>query len=548
MSALPATAAHPIAYLCAEFGLESDLPFYAGGLGILAGDTLKQAADDHVHMVGIGLLYRGIGSIQNITAEGMQYESNAKFDPVEAGLDHVYHDEQPLFIPVKIAANNIWLRCWKKVISATVTLYLLDTETEQNQLHERSITHELYAGSHELQLKQQLLLGIGGAKLLDKLGITPRVYHLNEGRPSFLIWELIRQLKERQGLAYHAAWRLAKEKIVYTNHTLVNAGNNTYSPHLIRAFAQPYAELADDNVDLLLFSGMSSKNEYFSNTIFSLNSSRKASGVSAIHTELSRKMWPEYHWSAITNAVHFGTWQSAAVAAAQGNPKTLWQAHLEEKEQLRAMVQNRTGYNYDPSWLVISWARRIAGYKRVNALFADIRRLKSILTKINQPVLLLVAGKAHVQDQSGKELLQQIIQTMQGELSGHALFVPNYNIELAQHLTRGSDLWLNTPEMGKEACGTSGMKALANGVINFTVTDGWAAELDWNGVGWTLDSERVSESLYETLEQKIIPEFYRRNTQIYPENWVAMMQQSILAARTFDAGRMLQEYQTTLYQ
>ncbi|NCN82849.1 MAG: alpha-glucan family phosphorylase [Candidatus Pacebacteria bacterium] len=548
MSALTNTAAHPIAYFCAEFGIESDLPFYAGGLGILAGDTLKQAADDQVHMVGVGLLYRGRGSIQKISPEGRQIDSNADFDPVSAGLEHVYHEDQPLFIAVEIADTTIWLRCWKKVLSTTVTLYLLDTETEQNQLHERSITHELYAGSHESQLKQQLLLGIGGARLLDTIGITPQFFHLNEGRPSFLIWELIRQLEERQGLTFHAAWRLAREKVVYTNHTLVAAGNNAYSPHLIKAFAKPYGKLANGNVELLLFSGLSNQGDYFSNTIFSLNSSVRASGVSKNHTVLAQQMWPEYHWTSITNGVHFGTWQSTAIAAVQNDPAQLWQAHLQEKEQLRAIVQERTGYSYDTNWLVVSWARRMAGYKRVDALFADIQRLKTILFQADQPVLLLIAGKAHTQDEFGKDMLQKIIGHMQTELAGHALFVPNYNIALAQRLTRGSDVWLNTPEMGKEACGTSGMKALSNGVLQCTVPDGWAAELDWNGLGWTLQSDNISKEVYTTLEQKIIPLFYNRENTEYPAEWVSMMQRSIPAAEYFSAKRMLREYQAMLYQ
>ena len=548
MSALPNTAAHPIAYFCAEFGLESQLPLYAGGLGILAGDTLKQAADDHLYMVGVGLLYRGRGSVQGITPEGRQFETDAQFDPVNAGLEHVYREGQPLFIAVAIGETKIWLRCWKKVLADTVTLYLLDTETEQNQLHERSITHELYAGSQESQLKQQMLLGIGGAKLLDTLGITPQLYHLNEGRPSFLIWEVIRQLEERQNLPYHAAWRLAREKIVYTNHTLVAAGNNSYSPHLVRAFAKPYAKLAEGNVDLLLFAGLSKQSDYFSNTIFSLNSSRQASGVSKNHTVLSRQTWPEYHWSSITNGIHFGTWQSPAIVAAQANPTLLWQAHLQEKENLRAVVQARTGYSYDPSWLVVSWARRMAGYKRVTALFADVPRLQALLTQAGRPILLLVAGKAHIQDEVGKDVLQQIIRLMQKELAGHALFVPNYDITLAQHLTRGSDIWLNTPEVGKEACGTSGMKALANGVLQCTVPDGWAAEVNWEEIGWSLDSDNVSEEIYTTFEQKIVPLFYECDADNCPTQWVKMMQGSIYIAENFSARRMLKEYQEKLYQ
>jgi len=328
----------------------------------------------------------------------------------------------------------------------------------------------------------------------------------------------------------------------------VAAGNNAYSPHLIRAFAKPYAKLAGGNVDMLLFSGFSKNGGYFSNTIFSLNSSRKASGVSKNHTELSKKLWPEYHWSSITNGIHFGTWQSPAIVAAQTDPEMLWQAHQQEKEQLRAVVQERTGFTYDPNWLVVSWARRMAGYKRVTALFADIPRLKRLITQADRPILLLIAGKAHVQDEAGKNMLQHIIHYMQNELSGHALFVPNYNIALAQHMTRGSDIWLNTPELGKEACGTSGMKALANGVLQCTVPDGWAAEVDWSDIGWSLENNNISEEIYTTLEQKILPLYHERGSNNYPAQWVKMMQQSIHTAERFSAQRMLRAYQEKLYQ
>ncbi|MEX0896151.1 MAG: alpha-glucan family phosphorylase, partial [Patescibacteria group bacterium] len=233
---------HPVAYFCAEFGFDPNLPIYAGGLGILAGDTIKQAADEAYPFVGVTLLYRGYSMRQGVDKHGDQYEEDWHFDPLSQGLEHVYVDDMPLFIKVHLTQVDVWLRCWKKTFANGITLYFLDSETDQNQLSERSITQVLYSGTHEQQLKQQLVLGIGGIKLLTALGIQPAVYHLNEGRPAFLHWQLIRQLMDIHVIDYHSARQLAIQKTVYTNHTLVAAGNQAYSMDLLRVLAGYYAE------------------------------------------------------------------------------------------------------------------------------------------------------------------------------------------------------------------------------------------------------------------------------------------------------------------
>jgi len=391
------------------------------------------------------------------------------------------------------------------------------------------------------------LLSIGGVRLLETLGISPSIYHVNEGRPSFLIWELIVNLQHRYDLNYSQAWELARKKIVYTNHTLVAAGNVNYPADLLRAFITPYAAKLGVHPDILLLPGKNDDSNRFFTTTFALRASRKSSGVSKIHTQLSRQQWPEYDWVSITNGVHFGTWQSESVASRSENPEALWAAHMQEKKQLAEFVTNRTGYSYDPERLVITWARRIAGYKRADAIFADIARLQAIIKNADRPVQLLIAGKAHQLDDDGKKRLQRIIKYMQRELSGSALFVPNYDIDVAKALTRGSDIWLNTPEIGREACGTSGMKALSNGVLNCTVADGWAAEVDWNGKGWVLDSNNISDHLYNTLEREIVPLYYEKEGKSFPSRWVEMMGNSIDYASEFSAARMLNQYQTDLY-
>lgn len=550
------SSAHPIAYFCAEYGFDHHLPLYAGGLGVLAGDTLKAAADASLPFVGVGLLYRGDKAKQEIDQTGVQQDRDHEYDPLTEGLEHVYLDEQPLFVRVNLTETIIWARVWKKTFGETVTLYLLDADTDQNQLSERCVTHALYHGSEESQLKQQLLLGIGGMKLLNLLGIRPAVYHLNEGRPAFLHWQLTRQLMEEHGLEYSSAQQKAKQMTVYTNHTLVAAGNNSIDVSLLRRFVGHYAEKLGISIDELLLAGAEGEiADRFFMTRFALNASHKANGVSRLHSDLSAKTWPGYNWTNVTNGVHMPTWQSESITNLVNSVSSpeeidgvqLWQAHLENKKQLADFVRARTGFGYDHNRLVVTWSRRLAGYKRLNDVFADIERLRSIVRTASCPVQLLVAGKAHMLDQAGKAMLQNIIKHMATELVDHALFIPNYDLEVARYLTRGSDVWLNIPEYGKEACGTSGMKAASNGVLQCTVADGWAEEVAWEGIGWEVPSENVSQAVYDVLEYTIAPMYYRRNEAGVPIEWIERMKRTIALAPSYSAQRMIKDYTQKLY-
>jgi glycogen phosphorylase len=540
---------HPIAYFCAEYGIQSNLPIYAGGLGVLAGDTIKAAADANLPFVGIGLLYRGERQVQFINHEGLQEEHDMDFDPLSAGLEHVYKDDQPMFIRVHMTEIDVWCRVWKKTFTDNVTLYLLDTDTDQNQLSERGITHPLYSGTEETALKQQLILGIGGVKLLHTMGINPGVIHINEGRPAFVHWQLIREYMDEHGMDFIKAHQFAKSKTVYTNHTLVTAGLNMVDIALLKRYGQYYADKMKVSIDQLLEHGINEDNgkPSFSMTTYGLNTSRKASGVSQMHTDMSKEIWPGFDWHNITNGVHMPSWQDREIRDCDLNTDCLWEIHLQKKQQLANFVKDKTGFSYDPNSLVISWARRLAGYKRFDAVFADIERLRAILKHSQKPVQFLAAGKAHVSDKKGKLMLQKIIKYMAKELSGAAIFIPNYDLEVAAMLVKGSDLWLNIPEYGKEACGTSGMKAISNGVLKCTVPDGWAYEVDWEGVGWTLNSDGVSSDLYSKLETEIIPMFYNRDGQGIPREWLERMKKSIQMSGRFSAKRMLDEYLEKLY-
>ncbi len=546
---------HPIAFFCAEFGIQSNLPIYAGGLGVLAGDILKESARQKIPMVAVGLLYRGEGAVQTITAEGQQVEQDMPFDPLSAGLEHVYVDEMPLFIKVHLTEVEIWVRCWKKKIGETVTLYLLDTDTDQNPLNERGIAHALYAGTEEELIKQQLLLGIGGVKLLHQLGVHPSLYHVNEGRPAFLHWQLIRRYMDEHGVSYEEASEWARHKTVYTNHTLVEAGNQSYTTELLKVYGKYYADKMGITVERLLEPGIEPGTDRFSITRYALNTSAKASAVSQLHYQFCQQRWPEYNWSAITNGVFLPFWQDERFSSGGLSADTtttflaeaIWKTHLDCKKQLMEYVRGRTGYSYDPQRLVICWSRRMAGYKQVDALFSDISRLAKIVRNEKHPLQILIAGKAHVSDVVAKQTIERVIRFMQNELNGHALFVPNLDMDLDQMLARGSDVWLNTPEYGKEASGTSGMKAISNGVLQCTVADGWAAEVDWTNVGWQLDHQSLAESLYSTLENEIVPLYFTRQEGDIPQVWVERMQRSIGLAEKFSATRMMNEYKEKFY-
>jgi alpha-glucan phosphorylase-like protein len=546
------TQEHPVAYFCAEYGFDARLPIYAGGLGVLAGDTLKAAADAGTPLVALGLLYRGEDARQRVTEAGEQVEEDWQFDPLSVGLTPVTVDDHPLFIQVHLTKISVWMQCWKKQLSDKVTLYLLDTETDQNHLEERTITHALYHGSEDSQFKQMLLLGIGGVKLLHALNIHPSLYHVNEGRPAFLHWQLIRSYMDDHGMTFDQAKQAARAKTVYTNHTLVGAGNPGYPASLVALYGQYYADKMGVDIQTLMADGIENgEEETFRITRFALNVSSKASGVSQVHYRLSEQQWPEYKWVGVTNGVHMGTWRAPAIQeyllSGSTDKAQLWQAHHQNKQQLAEFVRQHTGYGYDANRLVITWARRVAGYKQLGSIFEDVERLRSILSSKDQPAMLLIAGKAHFGDSHGKALLKQVISYMQQQLAGYALYLPNYNLDVAQMLVRGSDVWVNTPEKDKEASGTSGMKAISNGVLSMSVSDGWVPEVSWAGKGWVLDHAELSQSIYMTLENEVVPLFYDRNEAGVPERWVEMMQASIKESERFSAARMLREYQQLLY-
>jgi starch phosphorylase len=406
--------------------------------------------------------------------------------------------------------------------------------------------NDLYHGDVDSQIRQQILLGVGGIKLLSELDITPSIYHINEGRPGFIIWKIAEQIMKADMCSFEEAWRKAKEKIVYTNHTLVAAGNLTYPSSAIEKWAVPFASDLGIDKSLLINDGLIDQ-QTFSITLFALNISKKHSAVSKVHGDYAQREWPNFEWVTITNGVHFLRWQDSDFRNKSISDSDLWNLHMTKKRELVETVIKRTGFGYNPENLVISWARRLAEYKQPKAIFQDIQKLKKILSNNEKPVQLLFAGNSHSADPNAKSIIEEIIQIFATELSGHAIFIPNYNISLANHLVSGSDVWLNTPKGNLEACGTSGMKAISNGVLNCTVLDGWTYEVNWDGIGWVLDPNNIAFSFYEKLEKEITPLYYSRNETGIPDNWIDRMRKSIEVANQFSSEKMFSKYKKLLY-
>ena len=538
---------NPVVYLCAEFALDNDLPTYSGGLGILAGDVMNEAADRNFPFIGIGILYKGRGFMQHITGKRKEEKRDTEFDHDTSFLRQTLTGGKPQTFTLNFGDEKVVVKTYHIRLADNTILYFLSTDVDGNPPEWISDMDALYRGDTNSQIRQQILLGVGGVKLLNTLGIKPKVYHLNEGRPGLLIWELTANLMHSKKLSFEKAWQAARKQIVYTNHTLVRAGNLQYDVTSIENWAKHFAKDMGVNTNMLFEDGLTNSNT-FSITKFALKISSKQSAVSKAHAEHAKKQWPDYNWIPITNGVHMKRWQDSDFRDKSKSDRQLWDLHMVKKRELVNTVSKRTGFEYDPSKMVITWARRLADYKQPKLIFNEINRLKTILQNPQKPVQLLFAGNSHSADPSAKSIIEEIIEIFSNQLPGSAIFIPNYNISLANHLVSGSDVWLNTPKGNREACGTSGMKAAANGVLNCTVLDGWTYEADWNNVGWVLDPENVSSSFYNYLESQISPLYYDRGEYGLPEEWINRMRRSIELAEQFSSERMFGEYNDKLYR
>ncbi len=534
-----------IAYFSMEFAVDAGLPIYSGGLGVLAGDHLKAAADLGIPLVGVGLFYRGGYFTQGLDASGRQTEDYRPVDPEAAGLVR-----EPVTVEVDLAGETVTAAVWRYDVRSpnghVVPLYLLDVDM---------LTDALYSGDREHRIRQELLLGVGGVRALAALGLKPTVFHVNEGHSAFLAIERTRALVEH-GQDPERALDTVRRTTIFTTHTPVPAGNEVFGAELVLRYVGDLSRRAGLSSEAFLELGRSEGTDGFGLTPLALRLSAAANGVSELHGEVAREMWAslwpdeEPRIGFVTNGVHLGTWIAPELdellrtvgvrpeappdeggwdAVTDLDGDALWRVHVTLKARLAALT------GFDPERLTIGFARRFATYKRAGLVFSDLERLLQL------PVQIVVAGKAHPQDKDGKDVMQRIVELSRNpDVAGRVVFLEDYNLDLAQAIIPGCDIWLNTPRRPYEASGTSGMKAAVNGVPNLSVLDGWWAEAYDRSVGWALDGttdEADADQLYRVLEEQVVPLFAAR------EEWLRMMKSSIaqLAPR-FSMQRAVIEY------
>ena len=585
------TRENPVAYFCAEFGVHNSLPLYSGGLGILAGDHLKSASDLNLPLVAVGLFYRFGYFRQRLNREGWQEETYRAALADELPLQSVDDETgRPMLVEVSMRGRLVRARAWLADVGR-IRLYLLDTDVAENEEVDRLVTGHLYGGDRETRLVQEKMLGIGGARLLRKLGLQPSVFHLNEGHSAFLTLELTRELIESEGLDFAAASERVRERCVFTTHTPVAAGHDEFSADLIgKAFGNWYETALGLSREEFLALGRvnGSSEEAFGLTPLALRMCHSTNGVSRKHGEVSRelwqKMWPnrspnEVPITSITNGVHPGTWVAPvmrrlyeqhvgddwierardagvwAYGVERISDVELWQAHSLLKQRLVAFIRDHSfdarlarGESedfieaartmFDPAALTIGFARRVAGYKRWDLLLSDPERLTKLINDPERPIQFVFAGKAHPQDQNAKAVLQRLITWQRDSSVRHGIaFIEDYDQEVARQLVQSVDVWMNMPRRPLEASGTSGQKVAINGGLNFSVLDGWWLEGYDGDNGFAIgdlsdltddEADRgEADSLYSVLTEEIVPRYYSRDTAELPSQWVAMMKRSI---------------------
>lgn len=599
-----------VAYFSMEFGLSESLPLYSGGLGLLAGDHLKSASDLGVPLVGIGLLYQEGYFRQALNAQGEQIALYPSNNPDEMPISPVHSsDGRRLRIKITINDHYIWIRAWQAQIGE-ITLYLLDINDPANAPADRCITSHLYGGGPDQRIQQEILLGIGGWRLLEELNIKPQVCHLNEGHPALAILERARSLMDQTGLKFEEALTVTRAGNVFTTHTPVPAGFDVFPPELMEQNLGPYARMLGISFEELMALGRSNpdnKDEPFNMAYLAIRGSSTVNGVSRLHGKISRRIfaplfpgWPESEIPVehITNGVHVPSWDSREAddlwTEICGKDRwvcdpeeigkrirtvadsDLWSFRCRGREKFvdytRKRLSRRTAVSkhtqciagdahktLDPNVLTLGFARRFAIYKRPNLLLHDPERLARILSNEQYPVQLIIAGKAHPHDHAGQAMIKKWTDyVVRPDIKSSAVFLVDYDMQVAEHMVQGVDVWINTPTRPWEASGTSGMKVLVNGGLNLSELDGWWAEAYSPEVGWSLgDGEEhndpawdaiEADALYNLLEQEIVPAFYSRNEDGIPEQWIQRMRESMARLTPyFSTSRMLKEYTENYY-
>lgn len=600
-----------VAYFSMEYGLVMCMPIYSGGLGLLSGDHLKAASDAGVPLVGVGLLYQKGYLKQSLNPDGWQIERYPINDfftlPVEPVVDS---DGREVRVDVDLPSGTVHIKVWKKNVGR-VTLYLLDTNIPENQRPEdREITAQLYGGDNHTRMRQEMVLGIGGLRALRALGHRPTVYHMNEGHSAFLAVERIRILMEDRKLTFEEALLASRANNVFTTHTSVPAGIDLFEPHLMQEYFHNYCQKSGLPLDRLVSLGRKNpqdSQEPFSMAIAALNASSYRNAVSLLHRQVSQEMWHglwpqlptwEVPITSVTNGVHLPSWLNSDLAALYDQylqpdwreryrdratweliddiPNSeIWEVHRRRKRLLVNFVRDRVRQAalerrasaselrrlsevLDPNAFTIGFARRFATYKRATLFMQDPERLRKILTDPRRPVQLVIAGKAHPKDNPGKSLIRQIIQfSRDPEISKRVVFVEDYGIGVGRAMVQGVDLWLNNPRRGEEACGTSGMKASINGILNLSTLDGWWDEAYESAGGWAIghrepyapdQDDDHARAIYSLLENEIVPLYYEGREEGVPEEWMRRVKNCLKnVSPQFNAHRMIGEYASQFY-
>lgn len=606
---VPADKENVIAYFSMEFGMHESVPIYSGGLGVLAGDYLKAASDTGLPLYGVGLLYTYGYMNQRIAVDGFQHEEYLEnkwyLKPVKETFDK---NGEPVLFPMKIKDKDVWIKVWE-IDVGQIKLYLLDTNIQQNDLSTKCITDYLYVADKDMRIQQEIILGQGGMKALDILGIKPKIYHLNEGHSAFLILERIKKMVLEDKMPFEKAKQLVINSTVFTTHTPVIEGNEHFDESYIRDYFKNDIAQLGMTMDRFLECGKVDGAKIFWLPVFAIKYSKYRNGVSEIHGEVSRNMWKdifpyfqedEVPIDSVTNGVHLQTWLSMEITYLfdrylgpdylhrANSPELwegisvipnseIWEAHKRRKEQLITFVRKKLVQTLqrkgapaksikkasnvlNSQYLTIGFARRFAAYKRANLLFQDPERLKKILTNPQKPVQLIFAGKAHPADVVGKGIIKEILNfTTEFGLEDHIVFVEDYDMDIARHMVQGVDVWLNNPMKPLEASGTSGIKAGINGVLNFSILDGWWPECYDGTNGWAitagdyyndpvLKNSAEAQQIYDLLEEEITEKFYHKSESYYPEEWLEMMKSSIYSVgKGFNMHRMLTEYFNKFY-
>ena len=602
-----------IAYFSAEYGLDQTIPIYSGGLGILSGDHLKSASDLGIPLVAVGLLYKNGYFHQKINGYGDQETEYHNIELSNLPINPVKDENgEDLLIYAKFPKRRLYLKVWQ-INVGRIKLYLLDSDIEKNNPEDRDVTLRLYGGDQEMRIRQEIVLGMGGTNLLTRvLGLKPTVFHMNEGHSAFLILELIKNIIKEKQVSFEVAKDIASSKTVFTTHTPVPAGNDIFPIDLVEKYFKDFWPRINLSREEFLKLGMKPCQELepgFNMGILALKVAGKKNGVSKLHGAVSRELfgdvWPEIAANEspityVTNGIHTCSWLSPKLKELynkylipywQDNihddkvwekindipDEELWEAHKQRKMKLLNLVKESTterlrksGYSYEeineitskinPEALTIGFARRFATYKRATLIFKDLERITQILNYSDKPVQLIFAGKAHPADKEGQDLIKRIHEiSMMPQFKGKIFLLENYNIAMSRYLVSGVDVWLNNPRRPMEASGTSGQKASVNGVINFSVLDGWWAEGYNQENGWTIGTNAEynsyeeqdiadSQSMYHTLEEKIIPTYYDKDENGLSKKWIKIMKNSIISTGgKYSTARMLVDYTNQLY-